>query len=92
MRRDVGTVFVQAFDTALAHWAGFPTAYVCTTRPADSRSHWNTPGDLYSCDHFVEPGHLLGNIEQEHMLDLVGSAQQRSFGRDKQDLPHPALS
>ena len=42
-------------------------------------------GDLYSCDHFVEPRYLLGNILQEHMLTLVASEQQRKFGTDKRD-------
>ena len=42
-------------------------------------------GDLYSCDHFVEPRHLLGNIKQEHMLELVASAKQRAFGQAKRD-------
>ena len=31
-------------------------------------------GDLYSCDHFVEPAYQLGNIREPHMLDLVGLA------------------
>jgi uncharacterized protein len=42
-------------------------------------------GDLYSCDHFVEPGHLLGNILEAPMIDLVASDKQVKFGRDKQD-------
>ena len=40
-------------------------------------------GDLYSCDHFVEPDYLLGNIHDKRMLELVGSPQQRAFGTDK---------
>jgi uncharacterized protein len=42
-------------------------------------------GDLYSCDHFVEPKHLLGNIRKVHMLQLVDSEQQRAFGAHKRD-------
>jgi uncharacterized protein len=42
-------------------------------------------GDLYSCDHFVEPNYFLGNIQEENMLELVASDQQRKFGRDKLD-------
>jgi len=42
-------------------------------------------GDLYSCDHFVEPQYLLGNIQQVHMLELVSSEQQRQFGLAKRD-------
>ena len=42
-------------------------------------------GDLYSCDHFVEPKFLLGNIHKTHMLELVASPEQRKFGLDKRD-------
>jgi uncharacterized protein len=42
-------------------------------------------GDLYSCDHFVEPKHLLGNIQKVHMLELVSSLQQKAFGLAKRD-------
>jgi uncharacterized protein len=42
-------------------------------------------GDVYSCDHFVEPAHLLGNIGERHLLDLVASPQQQEFGRAKRD-------
>ena len=42
-------------------------------------------GDLYSCDHFVEPGYLLGNIGETHMVELLASPQQRSFGDAKRD-------
>jgi radical SAM protein with 4Fe4S-binding SPASM domain len=39
----------------------------------------------YSCDHFVEPKFRLGNIKEQHMLELVDSPQQRRFGLDKRD-------
>ena len=42
-------------------------------------------GDVYSCDHFVEPQHRLGNIGEVHMLQLVTSEQQRKFGLAKRD-------
>ena len=42
-------------------------------------------GDLYACDHFVEPGYMLGNIQEENMLELVGSEEQFRFGQDKYD-------
>jgi uncharacterized protein len=43
-------------------------------------------GDLYSCDHFVDPEFLLGNIADTDMGSLVGSRQQHDFGADKRDL------
>jgi uncharacterized protein len=42
-------------------------------------------GDLYSCDHFVEPDYKLGNIQDTPMIDLVASNQQRQFGQAKAD-------
>ena len=43
-------------------------------------------GDLYSCDHFVDPEHLLGNItEGRTLLQLVQSPAQRAFGQAKLD-------
>ena len=49
-------------------------------------------GDLYACDHFVEPNYHLGNIQDEHMIELVSSEQQLRFGTDKRDsLPQYCL-
>jgi uncharacterized protein len=42
-------------------------------------------GDLYSCDHFVEPDYLVGNINDAHMLEIAASPQQQKFGMDKRD-------
>jgi uncharacterized protein len=42
-------------------------------------------GDLYSCDHFVEPDYKLGNIQDTPMIDLVASERQRQFGQAKAD-------
>ena len=42
-------------------------------------------GDLYSCDHYVEPDYLLGNIAETPMIDLVASEQQVRFGQAKRD-------
>jgi len=59
----------------------------CGTGPALEHN-----GDLYSCDHFVEPRHLLGNIHDGHMIEMVASARQLKFGRDKRDrLPRLCL-
>jgi uncharacterized protein len=42
-------------------------------------------GDMYSCDHFVEPKYQLGNIRERNMAQLAGSRKQQRFGRDKLD-------
>ena len=84
VKRDVGKVFVQSFDAALANWVGQPS--LCIFQPTCGNAlALEHNGDLYSCDHFVEPAFLLGNIKKTHMLDLVSSDQQRKFGQDKFD-------
>jgi uncharacterized protein len=42
-------------------------------------------GDVYSCDHYVEPDYLLGNIKQTPLVQLVGLGKQVKFGNDKRD-------
>jgi uncharacterized protein len=85
VRRDVGTVFVQMFDAALASWVGAPPAMCIFSETCGNALALEHNGDLYSCDHFVEPRYLLGNIKQRQMIDLVASDQQRQFGQQKRE-------
>ncbi|MGE5103353.1 MAG: anaerobic sulfatase maturase [Betaproteobacteria bacterium] len=82
--RDVGKVFVQTFDVALGSWLGQHNLCIfsptCGTALALEHN-----GDVYSCDHYVEPAHRLGNIRNTHMMKLVASDRQRKFGQDKFD-------
>ena len=82
VNRDVGNVFVQSFDAALANWLGQPSLCIFQRTCGESLVLEHN-GDLYSCDHFVEPDYLLGNIKKAHMIDLVSSDQQRKFGQAK---------
>jgi len=83
--RDVGTVFVSHFDAALASWLGVQPALCIFGETCGNAVALEHNGDLYSCDHFVEPAHLLGNIGETHMVDLVASPKQRAFGDAKRD-------
>jgi uncharacterized protein len=42
-------------------------------------------GDFFSCDHFVDGEHHLGNIQQTPLVGLIESPAQRAFGQAKQD-------
>jgi uncharacterized protein len=83
VKRDVGTVFVPFFDAVLASYL-FGQSSVCVLRPTcgDALALEHN-GDLYSCDHFVEPKHLLGNITQTSLAEMVASEKQRAFGQAK---------
>ena len=95
VRRDVGAVFVQDFDSALAHWLDMDQAGICVhAKTCGTQVALEHNGDVYSCDHFVEPEYLLGNIGPggRTLLDLVTLPQQRQFGQDKHDsLPRYCL-
>ncbi|RME57781.1 MAG: anaerobic sulfatase maturase, partial [Caldilineae bacterium] len=85
VRRDVGRVFVQIFDVALAAYSGHRPG-LCVFEPTcGSALAMEHNGDLFSCDHFVEPGYLLGNMTEIPLIEMVGSSQQRKFGQDKRD-------
>ncbi|SAK79508.1 radical SAM family protein [Caballeronia hypogeia] len=84
VRHDVGRVFVQLFDVTLE--AFFGRHLLCIHAPTcgfGPALEYN--GDLYACDHFVEPGYRLGNIHETHMVKLMASPKQRKFGIDKRD-------
>jgi len=84
VRRDVGKVFVQTFDVALGSWLGQHN--LCIFSPTCGNAvALEHNGDLYSCDHYVEPEYLLGNISKTPMDALVSSPKQRAFGQHKRD-------
>jgi uncharacterized protein len=85
VRRDVGTVYVQLFDTALANWHGEPGGMCVHAETCGQQLALEHTGDLYSCDHYVEPGYLLGNIGERHLLELIALPEQQRFGQDKRD-------
>lgn len=85
VKKDVGNTFVLNFDGALAGWldmAGTVCIFGPTCGLGMALEH---TGDLYSCDHFVEPNYYLGNILKTPLIDLVASEKQRRFGQDKKD-------
>jgi uncharacterized protein len=85
VKADIGTVYVQMFDAALASWLGVPASMCIFSETCGSALALEHNGDMYSCDHYVEPKHRLGNIQETHMLQLVTSKQQLEFGRAKRD-------
>jgi uncharacterized protein len=85
VRRDIGEVYVQMFDVALASWHGEPPTLCIHSETCGTALALEHNGDLYSCDHFVEEGYRLGNIAETPMAELVASERQRRFGLDKRD-------
>lgn len=85
LRRDVGRVHIQNFDEATRPFLGMEHA-VCVSRPVCGNivvlEH---NGDVYSCDHFVDPEHRLGNIRETPLAELLESPALLEFGRNKRE-------
>jgi uncharacterized protein len=85
VRHDVGQVFVQTFEESLSVWAGYG-ASLCVFRETCGRAlALEHNGDLYACDHFVDPAHHLGNINEVPLVELADSPEQVKFGLHKRD-------
>ncbi len=86
LRHDVGRIYVQTFEAALRNWLGMSSSGMCVFNETCGQGlAIEHNGDLYACDHFVEPKYLLGNIQTQHMTEMVSSPQQLKFGQDKRD-------
>jgi uncharacterized protein len=85
---DIGKIKVQIFEEA-TRTAFNQEHSLCIFRPTCG----NIPviehnGDFYSCDHFVDPEHHLGNIMKTPLVYLLEDPMQQAFGRSKKtDLP-----
>ena len=93
VRHDVGGVFVQTFEGAARNWAGMGQSGMCVFNETCGLGlALEHNGDLYSCDHFVDPEFLVGNINETPIDTLVSGQQQYDFGQDKRDnLPQYCL-
>ena len=85
VRRDVGHVFVQIFDVALGVWAGERAGLCVFEETCGEALALEHNGDLFSCDHYVEPRGKLGNLATISLVEMLASPQQRKFGADKRD-------
>lgn len=88
---DVGTVSVQDFETVVGARLGMYS--LCVHAPECGRAiAMEHNGQVYSCDHFVEPAYDLGNIHDQSLTDLLLSPSQIEFGRSKRTrLPDQCL-
>ena len=84
-RRDIGRIKIQLFEETAGTALGREPA-LCLMRPTCG----DIPvvehnGDFYCCDHFVDPGHCLGNILDVSLIELLESPAQKAFGLAKRD-------
>lgn len=85
LERDAGRVTVQHFDIALGAAAGIEPRLCAHARRCGTALALEHNGDVYACDHYVEPAYRLGNLLETPLGELANSAAQRRFGADKLD-------
>ena len=87
---DIGSVFVQAFDVMLGNYLGIYS--LCAHAPECGNALVVAHnGDVYSCDHWVEEQHRLGNVRDERFEDMVISRRHHDFNLMKPHLPSDCL-
>jgi uncharacterized protein len=85
VERDIGRIFVQLFDVALGVWYGQRAGLCIFAETCGLALAMEHNGDLYSCDHYVEPHYFLGNLKEGKLIDLVTAKKQVEFGETKRN-------
>lgn len=84
IKKDVGRVFIQLFDSTLANWVGVAPGICTLAKTCGHAGVIEHNGDIYSCDHFVFPEYRLGNIRDNSIVELMSSQRQIEFGQSKE--------
>jgi uncharacterized protein len=81
--RDIGRIKVQIFEEA-ARTAFGQEHSLCIFRPVcGDVPVLERNGDVFSCDHYVDAAHRIGNIRETPLDRLLDGPAQREFGRAK---------
>ncbi|MHC1731707.1 MAG: anaerobic sulfatase maturase [Bacteroidales bacterium] len=83
IENDIGKIKVQIFEEALRTAFGQDHTLcifkpVCGAVPVVEMN-----GDFYSCDHFVDEEHFIGNISHSSLESLLDHPRQKAFGEVK---------
>lgn len=86
VHHDVGDYYIQLFDATLANWVGQAPSVCTMAKECGHAGVMEFNGDVYSCDHFVYPEHLLGNLHTQTIFEMMNSPRQKAFARMKHEL------
>jgi len=83
VEKDIGEVKIQIFEEA-ARTAFNQEHTLCIFKEnCGGVPVVEHTGDFYSCDHYVDSAHLLGNIGEHSLSWFLDSDRQRNFGKIK---------
>lgn len=83
--QDIGRIKVQIFEEAARTAFGQEHALCIFRKTCGDIPVIEHNGDFFSCDHFVDAEHRLGNIQETPLAEMLESPAQRTFGQAKLD-------
>ena len=93
MNRDIGRIKVQIFEEVARAALGHGHALCIFRENCGDVPVIEHNGDFFTCDHFVDTEHRLGNIKETPLVELLESPAQMAFGNAKSEkLPRYCLS
>ncbi len=86
VRHDVGRIAVQGFVECLLAYSGRAPTLCTMSDTCGSVLAMEHDGGVYSCDHYVDLEHLLGNATTDDIGELLALPAQLMFGASKRDV------
>jgi len=83
VEKDIGKIKVQIFEEACRTAFDQDHTLCIFKRECGGVPVVEHNGDFYSCDHFVDSSHLLGNLRDHSLSYYLDSDRQKEFGRAK---------
>lgn len=88
-RTDIETIRVEIFEEVARRAFGQEPALCIFRKTCGDVPVVEHNGDVFSCDHFTDREHRLGNIQESSLVHFLESPAQRAFGEAKwRSLPH----
>lgn len=81
--RDIGKIKIQIFEEALRTAFNQDHTLCIFKKTCGGVLILEVNGDVYSCDHFVDKDHLLGNVSEKSLAEMLDSREQKKFGENK---------
>lgn len=86
-KEDIGQINIQHIDQWYMCFLGYRPNLCVFTRECGDQLIIEQNGDIYSCDHYVDHNHKLGNILTDDLVCMLNSPTQVKFTLNKSNLP-----
>ena len=85
LRKDLGKVLVNHFETLVAQHIGRPSQLCIYNEFCGKGVALEHDGSVYACDHYVYPEYRLGTLREKPLDQMVFSPTQVKFGYAKSE-------